>query len=79
LRYENNTGISLDKKVVYSYGFSEREMEVMKLLIEGKTNLEIGDSLCISVNTVKSHVKSIYRKTEVSNRVQLLHKIREST
>ena len=76
LRYENNTGISLDKISVY--GFSERELEVLKLLIEGKTNMEIGDSLCISVNTVKSHVKSIYKKCDVSNRVQLLHKIRES-
>jgi Response regulator containing a CheY-like receiver domain and an HTH DNA-binding domain len=79
LRYENNTGISLEKKIISSYGFSERELEVLKLLVEGKTNIEIGDSLCISVNTVKSHVKSIYRKSEVSNRVQLLHKIREST
>jgi len=78
LRYENNTGISLDKRVMTPYGFSEREMEVLRLLIEGRTNTEIGDSLCISVNTVKSHVKSIYRKSDVSNRVQLIHKIRES-
>lgn len=76
--YENNAGISLEKnRLIQSYGFSERETDVLGLLVEGKTNIEIGDSLHISVNTVKSHVKSIYKKCGVTNRVQLLYKIRE--
>jgi DNA-binding CsgD family transcriptional regulator len=52
-------------------GISERETQIVQLLIEGKTNGEIALALCISQNTVKSHVKNIYRKLEVSNRIQL--------
>ncbi len=77
--YEISTDVSLDKSnVVQIYGFSDREKEVLDLLMEGKTYMEIGDILYISINTVKSHVKSIYKKCSVSNKVQLLHKIRES-
>ncbi len=56
-----------------------REEEVSLFLIKGETNSEIGQKLFISVNTVKSHIKSIYRKLEVSNRIQLIHLIQEST
>lgn len=56
---------------------SEREEEISRLLIKGETNSDIGEKLFISVNTVKSHIKSIYRKLEVSNRIQLIHLIQE--
>jgi DNA-binding CsgD family transcriptional regulator len=55
---------------------SPREEETARLLIEGKSNAEIGKALYISENTVRSHIKSIYRKAEVGNRVQLIHKVR---
>ena len=57
---------------------SEREEEVSLLLIKGETNSDIGQKLFISVNTVKSHIKSIYRKLEVSNRIQLIHLTQEN-
>ena len=57
---------------------SEREEEVSRLLIKGETNSDIGQKLFISVNTVKSHIKSIYKKLNVSNRIQLIHLIREN-
>ncbi len=77
--YENTDNINI-KKSNFSklFDFSEREIEVLKLLLEGKTNTETADILCISINTVKSHIKNIYKKATVSNRVQLIHKIRES-
>ncbi len=59
-------------------GLSEREEEVSRLLIKGETNSDIGQKLFISVNTVKSHIKSIYKKLNVSNRIQLIHLIQES-
>jgi DNA-binding CsgD family transcriptional regulator len=57
-------------------GISGREQEIIGLLVEGKTNREIADRLCISLNTVKTHVKNIYSKLEVTNRVQLFSLLR---
>jgi LuxR family transcriptional regulator, maltose regulon positive regulatory protein len=47
---------------------SERELEVLRLLAGGNTNDEIGRSLYVSANTVKAHLKSIYRKLDVNSR-----------
>ena len=60
------------------FELSPREEETARLLIQGRTNAEIGKELFISENTVRSHIKSIYRKVDVSNRVQLIHKVRFS-
>lgn len=57
---------------------TKREQEILILLIQGKTNKEIGDELCISVNTVKTHIKNIYFKMDVTNRIQLIQKINEN-
>lgn len=51
---------------------TERELEVAKLICEGKSNEEIGNKLCLSVNTIKYHIKNLYEKLQISNRVQLL-------
>jgi LuxR family maltose regulon positive regulatory protein len=56
---------------------SEREIEVIKLLEEGLTNQEIAAQLFISLNTVKAHLKHIYSKLGVNNRVQAISKIHE--
>jgi LuxR family maltose regulon positive regulatory protein len=47
---------------------SEQERRVLRLLGEGLTNPEIAQELVVSINTVKSHVKSVYRKLNVSGR-----------
>jgi LuxR family maltose regulon positive regulatory protein len=47
---------------------SEQEQRVLHLLGEGLTNPEIARELVVSLNTVKTHVKSIYRKLNVSSR-----------
>jgi DNA-binding CsgD family transcriptional regulator len=52
---------------------SEREGEVMTLLIQGRTYKAIGDTLFVSENTIRSHVKNIYAKAGVANRSELLH------
>lgn len=49
---------------------SERELEVLKLLIDGKTNPEIAARLFLSVSTVKAHVRGIMQKLAVDDRVQ---------
>ncbi len=49
---------------------TERELMVLKLVAKGASNAEIAESLSISVNTVKSHLKSILEKLQLDNRTQ---------
>jgi DNA-binding NarL/FixJ family response regulator len=53
-----------------SISLTRREKEVLQFIAEGKGNKEISDLLCISTETVKSHVKNIFKKLEVKNRVE---------
>lgn len=49
---------------------SAREQEVLKLLVEGRSNIEIAAALHLSPHTIKTHVRSIMNKFGVSDRVQ---------
>ena len=49
---------------------SEREIEVLKLMAQGKSNKEIATALFITEGTVKSHGKSIFAKMNVSSRAE---------
>ena len=49
---------------------TERELMVLKLVAKGESNPQIAESLSISVNTVKSHLKSILEKLQLDNRTQ---------
>jgi two-component system, NarL family, response regulator LiaR len=53
-----------------SVGLSARESELLPLLAEGLKNNEIAEALYLSVNTVKTHLKDLYRKLGASNRAQ---------
>jgi len=50
---------------------SEREGEVLRLIAEGRTNVEIAGQLVISENTVKSHVSNILSKLHLADRTQV--------
>ncbi len=56
-----------------SHGLSERELEVMRLLAQGKGGQEVQDALVVSRNTVKTHVRHIYRKLDVHSQQELLN------
>jgi GAF domain-containing protein len=60
-----------------SHNLSDREQEVLTLLIEGRTNKEIADALTVTVNTVKKHVQSIFTKLNVDNRAAAVAKALE--
>ena len=51
--------------------FTEREREVLHLLVSGRSNREIGTALGIEERTVKAHVAKLMRKAGVSNRIAL--------
>jgi DNA-binding NarL/FixJ family response regulator len=49
---------------------SSRELEVLKLVVDGKTNQEIGLEIGISPKTVEKHLESVYSKLHVASRVE---------
>jgi DNA-binding CsgD family transcriptional regulator len=51
-----------------SYGLSERELEVLRLVASGKSNREVASRLVISEHTVARHLQNIYAKVSVSSR-----------
>lgn len=58
---------------------SDREIEVVKLLLEGKSNKLIASALHISDRTVEFHLKNIYAKYHVGSRMELVVKLGTST
>lgn len=52
------------------HDLSEREITVLKLVAEGKTNKEIANALDLSEKTVKNHVRNIFHKLQVYDRTQ---------
>ena len=54
---------------------SAREKDVLIRMLEDKKRKEIADELCITENTVKKHVSSIFAKLEVTNRNELFAKV----
>ena len=68
---------SLDS-IFSEHKISNREKEIIHLLLKGKSNREIEDELFISVHTVRNHIYKIYQKLGVKNRVELVNFIRNS-
>ena len=58
-----------------AYALSEREGEVLVLIAEGLSNLEIAEQLHISPNSVKTHIRNGYRKIQVSTRAQAVRAV----
>lgn len=57
---------------------TEREAKVLHLISNGLSNKDIADKLDISAETVKYHIKNLYRKFQVNNRVQVVIRAKES-
>lgn len=58
-------------------GLTNREREILNLLLKDKTNQEISDELIISLGTVKTHVHNILQKANVTKRSQLMDAFRK--
>lgn len=61
-----------EKEDVFQYKLSKREIEIVKLIAEGLTSIQIADKLFIAEHTVKTHRKNILRKTGAANTSQLV-------
>ncbi len=72
--YPGGTGVSSseDMAAVAQSGvrLTKREVEVLTLVIEGKSSKEVADQLYVSKRTVDFHLANIYQKLNVTNRVQ---------
>jgi len=55
-----------------------RELEVLRLVSVGQSNEAIAETLVISIETVKKHLKNIYGKLDVHNRVAASNRAREA-
>jgi len=55
------------------YGITKREIEVIQLVVRGRSNRDIEKVLFISMATVKMHLDNIYRKLGVKNRLELIN------
>jgi len=60
---EHNTRLS---------GLTDREREILTCAAAGRSNKEIADQLCVSVDTVKTHLHHIYQKLSVDGRVEAI-------
>lgn len=67
-----NAGSQIDS-LQRTHGVSARELEILKLILDGKSYKQMEDALFISIHTVKSHVYNLYRKLGVKNHRQLTH------
>lgn len=61
-------------KAVIKPGLTQREEKIKLLILNGKSNKEIGEALFISVSTVKTHINTLYKKEATSSRKELIDK-----
>ena len=71
--HQSNTAAAVSEASAF---LSQRERQVAKRLVQGLSYKEIAQEINISVNTVRHYVKVLYKKFEVTNKIQLSHKIK---
>jgi DNA-binding CsgD family transcriptional regulator len=68
---ERHLSEKVNSCILKKYSLSDKEIEVLKLLMDGYSYIEIGIFLYISTERVKTHISRIYRKTETTNKIEL--------
>lgn len=70
LKAATNTHLNDSSNAKTLYNLTSREKQILKLITEGLSNIEIAKKLFVSVNTTKVHVASVLQKLEVDDRLQ---------
>ena len=70
LQATSNTKMDVPETSYKNYDLTAREAQILKLMTEGYSNMEIAQILVISINTTKAHVANILQKLEVDDRLQ---------
>ncbi|MEK6682828.1 MAG: response regulator transcription factor [Nitrospirota bacterium] len=60
----------MEKEMDEKFSLTEREKEMLRLLLQGKSNKEISALTYVSTETVKSHLQNIYKKLDVRSRLE---------
>jgi two-component system LytT family response regulator len=69
--------IAPEEELSHKEILTEQETKVLRLIVEGLSNKEIASLLYITSETVKFHIKNVYKKLGVNNRVQALQRAKE--
>jgi LuxR family maltose regulon positive regulatory protein len=76
-RLERSLGRSSQRPAIFGETLTDRELAVLRLMPSQLTHREIAKELFVSLNTVKSHVRAIYRKMNVTSRMGAVEKAHE--
>ena len=68
-RFERLAQLQNAEETSASYGITERQLEVLKIMVKGNSNKRISQILNISPETVKEHIRNIFVKLDVDNRM----------
>jgi DNA-binding CsgD family transcriptional regulator len=67
----------LDEAKLREVGLTQRELEILGLIARGLTNRQIGETLFVSENTVKTHSSRLFEKMQVNRRTQAVQRGKE--
>ena len=56
---------------------SAREMDVLRLIFEGKSNQQMAEELFVSINTIKTHLSRLFEKLQAGSRTEAIARVRE--
>ena len=72
----SGTSLTISEIFIQQYNITNREREIIDLIVKGCSNTEIGKKLFISPKTVRNHVYNIYQKIGVNNRFAFVNHLR---
>ena len=67
---------SVSSELIAAFGLTPREAEIVNLVIAGRPNKEIAKACAISLRTVETHLRNVFRKCDVRSRTELAHLVR---